>query len=196
MHVSRRHFLGAASGAATLTALNQRRAAQKPVSSDQDPLRVRGDFPALRDYTFLNTAYIGLIAEPVADAGRAWLEARTARPFEVGAMLAKSDEARHRFAQLVGAIDDEIGLLFSTTEGENVVVDALEFKAGDNVVIDDLAYPSTAIIHRRLQETKGVELRIVPHRAGAVDVHDFERLVDHRTKLMSVAWVSNLNGFR
>ena len=196
MHVSRRRFLGAASGAATLTALNQRGAAQKPVSSDADPLGVRGDFPALRDYTFLNTAYIGLIAKPVADAGRAWLEARTARPFEVGAMLAKSDEARHRFAQLVGAIDDEIGLLFSTTEGENVVVDALEFKAGDNVVIDDLAYPSTAIIHRRLQETKGVELRIVPHRAGAVDVHDVERLVGNRTKLISVAWVSNLNGFR
>jgi selenocysteine lyase/cysteine desulfurase len=29
-----------------------------------------------------------------------------------------------------------------------------------------------------------------------VNVHDFERLVDSRTRMISVAWVSNLNGFR
>jgi selenocysteine lyase/cysteine desulfurase len=44
--------------------------------------------------------------------------------------------------------------------------------------------------------TKGVDLRIVKHRGGAVNVADFEELVDHRTRLISVAWVSNLNGFR
>src|SRR5207244_4835253 len=60
----------------------------------------------------------------------------------------------------------------------------------------DLVYPSTPVIHRRLQETKGVEMRIVRHRDGAVDVRDFERVVDRRTRLISVAWVSNLNGFR
>src|SRR5437870_5833843 len=61
---------------------------------------------------------------------------------------------------------------------------------------DDLEYPCTPVMHRRLQETKGVGLRIVRHRDGAVDVCDFERLVDRRTRLISVAWVSNLNGFR
>jgi selenocysteine lyase/cysteine desulfurase len=195
MQVSRRHFLGATSGA-TLTAFAQRPPAQAPGPSEADPLNVRRDFPALREHTFLNTAYIGLIPLQVADAGRAWLDARSRRPYEVGAMLAKVDEARHEFAQLVGATDDEIGLLFSTTEGENVVVDALEFKPGDNVVIDDLVYPSTPVIHRRLQDTKGVDLRIVPHRNGAVEARDFERVVDNRTRLISVAWVSNLNGFR
>jgi selenocysteine lyase/cysteine desulfurase len=197
MQVGRRVFMGVISGAAALTALAARRtAAQAAVDQHADPLNVRADFPALNDYTFLDTAYIGLIARPVADAGRAWLDARTHRPFEVGEMLAKADEARHRFARMINATDDEIGLLFSTTEGENVVVDALEFKSGDNVVIDDLVYPSTPVIHRRLQETKGVELRIVKHHDGAVNVHDFERLVDSRTRMISVAWVSNLNGYR
>jgi selenocysteine lyase/cysteine desulfurase len=196
MQVSRRHFLGATSGAAAVSALTAPVRAQAPVDSRADPLNVRRDFPALQEYTFLNTAYIGLIARPVADAGRAWLDARSHRPFEVGEMLNKVDEARHRFARLINATDDEIGLLFSTTEGENVVVDALGFKAGDNVVIDDLVYPSTPVIHRRLQEAKGVELRIVNHRNGAVDARDFEKFVDNRTRLISVAWVSNLNGFR
>ena len=111
-------------------------------------------------------------------------------------MLRKTDEVRHAFARLINASDDEVGLLFSTSEGENVVTDALDLKRGDNVVIDDLAYPSTSIIHKRLQETRGIEVRIVKQRDGGTHVEDFARLVDNKTRLISVAWVSNLNGFR
>ena len=46
MHVSRRHFLGATSGAATLSALAARTAAQAPADPLSDPLGVRRDFPA------------------------------------------------------------------------------------------------------------------------------------------------------
>jgi len=193
MRLTRRQFIGATSGATAFGALAE---PARGAGQTTAPFNPRADFPAVNDYAFLNTAYIGLIARPVVEAGRAWLDARATRPLEVGEMLAKADEVRHRFAGLINATDDEIGLLFSTSEGENVVTDALDFKPGDNVVIDDLVYPSTPVIHRRLQETKGVELRIVKHRAGEVQVADFERLVDKRTRLISVAWVSNLNGFR
>ena len=193
MRLTRRQFIGATSGATAFGALAE---PARGAGQTTAPFNPRADFPAVNDYAFLNTAYIGLIARPVVEAGRAWLDARATRPLEVGEMLAKADEVRHRFAGLINATDDEIGLLFSTSEGENVVTDALDFKPGDNVVIDDLVYPSTPVIHRRLQETKGVELRIVKHRAGEVQVADFARLVDKRTRLISVAWVSNLNGFR
>jgi selenocysteine lyase/cysteine desulfurase len=196
MLVSRRHFLGATSGAATLSALATRTPAQEPADPLADPLGVRRDFPAADEYTFLNTAYIGLISRPVLEAGRAWLDARAHRPLEVGEMLRKTDEVRHAFAQLINASDDEVGLLFSTSEGENVVTDALDLKRGDNVVIDDLAYPSTSIIHKHLEETRGIEVRIVRQRDGEARVEDFARLVDTKTRLISVAWVSNLNGFR
>ena len=193
MKFTRRQFLGATSGAAAIGALAEPAAAH---AQPGQPLTTRADFPAANEVAYLNTAYIGPIARPVVEAGRAWLDARARRPLEVGEMFAKADEVRHRFATLINATDDEIGLLFATSEGENVVVDALDFKAGDNVVIDDLVYPSTPVIHRRLQETKGVDLRIVKHRGGAVHVSDYEKLVDNRTRLISVAWVSNINGFR
>jgi selenocysteine lyase/cysteine desulfurase len=196
MQVSRRHFLGATSCAATFSASSTRPSAQAAADPAADPLGVRRDFPAADEYTFLNTAYIGLISRPVLEAGRAWLEARAHVPHDVGAMLRKTDEARHAFARLINAADDEVGLLFSTSEGENVVTDALDLKRGENVVIDDLAYPSTAIIHKHLEETRGVEVRIVKQRDGGTYVEDFARLVDDKTRLISVAWVSNLNGFR
>ncbi len=190
MQISRRSFLGTT----TLGALATRVAAQ-PRSAGADPLGVRGDCPAADEFTYLNTSYIGLIPRPVLDAGRTWLDHRAHQPFTVGQMLAKADETRRAFAQLINAGDDEVGLLYSTTEGENVVVDALDLARGNNVVIDDLGYASTSVIHKRQQETKGVEVRIVRQRNGEAAVEDFARLVDRRTRLVSVAWVSSLNGF-
>ena len=166
-----------------------------PGRKDDDPLGVRRDFPAADEVTYLNTAYIGLIPRPVLEAGRAWLDRRVS-PFDVGEMLAKADEARRAVAELINASADEIGLLFSTTEGENVVADALELRRGDNVVIDELAYASASVIRKRLEDTRGIEMRVVRRREGGTRVDDFAQLVDGRTRLISVAWVSNLSGFR
>lgn len=194
MKLSRREFVGTAWGATLAAGLKSPRAYES--KADEDPLGVRNDFPALREQAFLNTAYIGLIPQAVVDAGHDWLEARQRRTYPVPHMLAKTDEARGSFARLVGAGEDEIGFLYATSEGENVVVNSLDFKPGDNVVIDDLVYPSTPVIDRRLEQTRGVELRMVKHRAGATTIEDFARLVDRKTRLISVALVSNISGFR
>ena len=123
MKTSRRGFLGASG----LTAFSAMAPAAPASSAGDDPLGVRKDFPATGDYTFLNTAYIGLISQPVVDAAHDWIEARARRTYNVGHMEAKKQEARKLFAEMVGAGEDEIGFLTSTTEGENVVVNSLEF---------------------------------------------------------------------
>jgi selenocysteine lyase/cysteine desulfurase len=187
MALSRREFALAATGAAALAGLK---------SSGDDPLGVRKDFPVLAEETFLNTAYVGLISQAVVDAGRDWLESRARRTYSVPHMLEKTDEARKLFARLIGAGDDEIGFLYATSEGENVVVNSLDWKPGDNVVVNDLVYPSTPVILRRLEQEKGVELRMAKHRKGATSLEDFRELVDSRTRLVSVALVSNLSGYR
>ncbi|HTA70745.1 MAG TPA: aminotransferase class V-fold PLP-dependent enzyme [Bryobacteraceae bacterium] len=191
--ISRRGFVGA-SGVAAFSSL----AAPTPAAAagDDDPLGVRKDFPATGDWTYLNTAYIGLISQSVVDAARDFAEARARRPYSVGQMLAKTDQARKLFSEMVGAGQDEIGFLFSTSEGENVVVNSLDFKPGDNIVFDDIAYPSTPVIYRRLEKTHGVEMRVVKNRKGAGTVEDFAKLVDKRTRIISVAWVSNTSGHR
>jgi selenocysteine lyase/cysteine desulfurase len=192
MQPSRRGFLGV-SGASALAAMTP---PARTASGSDDPLGVRKDFPATGDCTFLNSAYIGLISQPVVDAAHDWIEARARHTYSVGQMENKKQEARKLFAEMVGASEDEIGFLFSTSEGENVVVNSLDFKPGDNVVFDDLVYPSTPVIYRKLQQTHGVDMRIVKNRAGAGTVEDFAKLVDKRTRIISVAWVSNTSGHR
>lgn len=190
MALTRRDFLGVTAGAAI--APLQRTA---PAAGD-DPLGVRKDFPALRDYTFLNTAYTGLISQAVVDAAREWTANRAGRTYTVGEMLAKTDEARALYAEMIGARADEIAFLSSTSEGENIVVNSLDFKPGDNVVYDDLVYPSTPIIYERLAKTRGVEIRVAKSRNGAVPLEEFSKLADKRTRLISVAWVNHNSGFR
>lgn len=191
MKLSRRDFVETACAATLLSGVSR-----GAVAAEDDPLGVRADFPALREQTFLNTAYIGLVSQAVVDAGHDWLDARQRRTYPVGHMLATTDDTRRLFAELVGAGDDEIGFLYSTSEGENVVVNSLDFKEGDNVVIDDLVYPSTTVIDRRLANAQGVEMRMVKHAGGATSVDEFARLVDERTRLISVALVSNISGYR
>lgn len=188
MDMTRRDFLGATATAAV--------ASLQRTPSAEDPLGARAHFPALRDYTFLNTAYTGLIPQAVVEASHAWIAARAGRTFTVGEMLAKSDDVRRNYAATFGAAEEEIAFLSSTSEGENLVVNSLDYKPGDNIVYDDLVYPSTPAIYQRLADTKGVEVRIVKSRNGAVPLESFAKLIDKRTRLVSVAWTNNNSGYR
>ena len=188
MTMDRRAFV--ASTAATLAASRVR------FRTPDDPLGVRGDFPITASRTYLNSAYIAPIPTPVVAAGTAFLVDKSKRPLEVGELLGADGKLRGQFAKLVNGTPDEIGLLFSTAEGENILAQGLGLKAGDNVVVDELHYPTEFVLYRALERTLGIELRIVPHREGAVTAADFEPFVDRRTRILSVAWVSHQNGFR
>jgi selenocysteine lyase/cysteine desulfurase len=190
--LDRRRFLEISSGAAGFLALEAGRAR----AAEDDPLGVRRDFPVLRDGLYLNSAYIAPVPLPVVEAARTFAERKASKPIPLGEMLAKTDEVRGEFARLVGAEPAEVGFLFATSEGENIVAAALDLKPGDNVVIDELHYNTTFVLYRHLEETRGIALRIVKHRGGRVTSEDFAREVDDRTRLLSVAWVSHQNGFR
>jgi selenocysteine lyase/cysteine desulfurase len=161
-----------------------------------DPLGVRADFPITADRTYLNSAYIAPTPTPVVRAGAEFLEHKSRRPVDVGELLGADGKLRSQFAKLVNATPDEVGLLFSTAEGENIIAQGMDLKAGDNVVVDELHYPTEFVLYRALERSLGIELRIAKHREGVVEARDFAPLVDRRTKIVSVAWVSHQNGFR
>jgi selenocysteine lyase/cysteine desulfurase len=199
MTLDRRSFVTAAASIAASAAIDPTSALVMPNvthSSSGDPLGVRADFPIMSDRIYLNSAYIAPIPRQVVAAGKAFLDAKAGRPLDVNDLLANNDAVRKQFAQLVNASPDEIGLLFSTGEGENIVANGFELGSGDNVVIDDLHYTTEFVLYRALEQSRGIELRIVKNRNGAVTAKDFEPYVDQRTRIVSVAWVSHQNGFR
>jgi len=197
MPLSRRSFVTSAAALAVTPALAEAQAPGSPAPpSGTDPLGVRADFPVAGTRTYLNSAYITPVPRPVLDAGVAFLGRKATGPIPLGDMLRRTNEVRAQFARLVNAGPDEVGFLFSTSEGENIVANALDLGPGDNVVIDELHYETEFVLYRELESRRGMELRVVKHKDGAVSAHDLEPFVDRRTRLVSVAWVSHQNGFR
>jgi len=165
-------------------------------SSQTDPLRLREDFPITKNFAYLNSSYISPSPQVVVDSAKAFLQTKADNPTKLGAMLDVTSDVRRKFADLVNADIGEIELLSTTSEGENVVTAALDLRAGDNVVIDNLHYDTTVILYNHLAKTRGIELRVVQNVDGAARVEDFAKLVDERTRLISVSWVSHQNGYR
>ena len=191
MKTTRREFIGSVSAAAVIA----QPGTASPAAAAEDPLGVRGDFPVVEESVYLNCAYIAPSPVPVVDAVREFLDAKIRSPLSLGAMVDESHAARRKFARLVGAGEHEVALLYSTSEGENIVAGSLDLGPGDNVVIDDLHFQSTYVLYRQLAETRGVEIRVVPSRGGAIAVEAFAEHIDERTRVVSVTWVSNQNGY-
>ncbi|MBT7952792.1 MAG: aminotransferase class V-fold PLP-dependent enzyme [Gammaproteobacteria bacterium] len=191
--LTRRAFLGAAS--ASSAALATAASARRIVSKD-DPLGVRADFPGTRDSIFFDAAYTALSPQPAINYAQAFLQALGSRPPNVPEMMHESGIVRERFAKLIGATKEEVGLVYATSDGENIITQALNLKPGDNVVIDDLHYRSTYVLYQRLKEELGIEVRIVRNVKGATPPELFAPHVDARTRLVSVSWISHYNGYR
>jgi cysteine desulfurase/selenocysteine lyase len=226
MDATRRHFLHSVSAAAVATSVGMKATAtvaragegeyesagatsasekagatsgttgQAGQQSADDPLGVRADFPVVENGIYLDSPYIAPSPRQVVEAGRAFVDAKGNGPVPLGAMLEETGQVRHKFAELIGAKEPEIGVLDATSAGENLVANSLDLSAGDNVVIDDLHYETTFVLYRHLEETRGVELRILKNEDGAATPDEFAALIDNKTRLVSVSWVSHQNGYR
>ena len=162
---------------------------------DDDPLGVRDEFPVTRSRTYLNTPYIGPVSKAVRDTAVEYADEKL--DWAASRHRLENEElARSTFADLFEVKREEVALLYSTSDGENIVTRGLDLKPGDNVVVDELHFPTTFVLYRQLERERGIELRIVPQTAGRVRIEDFEPHIDRRTRLISVAWVSNRNGYR
>ena len=208
--LNRRHFLTttAAAGLSTLSAARglvalagdgadspgTGRGRQLQVNAD-DPLGVRAAFPVTEELAYLNTASTGPLSVPVRDALRAYADEKMLQRNRGSGRVALNG-ARTKFGNLFGADEDELAFLYATSGAENIIVSAMDWREGDNVVVDELHFVTTFVLYRELERRAGVELRIVPSRDGVVTVDDFAAHTDERSRLISVAWVSNRNGFR
>ena len=200
MTLSRREFISGVSAAAALSGVSPASlSGVRPVvgiASKDDPLGVRSDFPVVEQSVYLDSAYITPSPLQAVEAAQAFAEAKARDPVSLGGMLQETNLMRQRFSTLIGASEMEIGVLFATSDGENIVSRALDLKQGDNVVIDDLHYDTTYLLYQQLAEQRGLEVRIVNSEAGGAPVDAFAEHVDRQTRLISVAWVSHQNGFR
>ncbi len=157
---------------------------------------IRSDFPVTKEVIYLDTAYDGPYPLPVLEAGREFLD-RRARGIggRVQDWLHVLGQAKDDLAGMIGANPGEVAITTNTTQGTNIVATSLGFEPGDNVVWDDLSYPSNAVVWGSLERSRGVENRILKNEGGGVSLADYEQAVDDRTRIICVSHVSHRNGY-
>jgi selenocysteine lyase/cysteine desulfurase len=196
MSLGRREFL--IGTGALATAMRPTLAALQPAKPGAVfPATIRADFPGAAVETYLNAAAIhplGAFAVQAIEQTMAY-RIRGAGPGRTDFGVEKQNHLKASFATLIGARPTEVAFVSSTSDGENIVVLGLDLPARKgNVVLDELHFTSSLYLFKEL-EKKGVELRIIKHRNWAIDVKDMERAIDKNTRLVSLAMVSNVNGF-
>ena len=111
----------------------------------------------------------------------------------------KHEEARKIVAEFIHAqTEEEIIFTKGTTDSINML--AWSFgeamvKEGDEIVVSQLEHHSNIVPWQMLCERKKAVLKVIPLREDlSIDIEAFKGLLSERTKLVSVAHVSNLLG--
>ena len=111
----------------------------------------------------------------------------------------KHEEAREKVAQLIHAqSSEEIIFTKGTTDSLNMLArsfgDAM-IKEGDEIIVSHLEHHSNIVPWQMLCERKGAVLKVIPLREDlSLDIEAFKGILSKKTRLVSVAHVSNVLG--
>jgi selenocysteine lyase/cysteine desulfurase len=162
-----------------------------------DLASIGAHFPIKHKRAYLNNASIGPLSEPVLAAIDTFLH--DVRDNGRNNYPRWCDYAethiKARLGRLIGAKAEEIAFVKNTTEGLITVANGLDWRAGDNVVLPRVEYPSNVYCWMRLAR-HGVEIRWVEPRDGRIMLDDIAAAINSRTRVLSVSAVQFSNGFR
>jgi cysteine desulfurase / selenocysteine lyase len=105
------------------------------------------------------------------------------------------ERTRERAAGLFGVPARDMAFLSSATDGINQLTSGLDWQPGDNVVVEDIEFPSDIFPWTRL-EGRGVEVRVVRQWGEDASIERMADAVDGRTRVVSTSQVSYLTGRR
>jgi selenocysteine lyase/cysteine desulfurase len=157
----------------------------------QDFQKIREQFPITRNKVFLNHAAMSPLPKPVADAVHKYAE-------EFSNFGETSSEwvdcGKPLFAKLIGAKQEEIARVESTSIGLNIVANLLHYPNDAKIVTTDLEYPS--VVYPWLRKNLGATVCYVKNTNGKILLEDFEKTVDEKTVAVAISHVEYANGFR
>ena len=109
------------------------------------------------------------------------------------------EAARERVRQFINAEKtEEIVFTRGTTESLNLVVATFAeqfMKEGDEVIVSVMEHHSNIVPWQLQASKRGIRLRVIPMTDdGQLQIDEYERLFNERTRIVSVAHVSNVLG--
>ncbi|HYF78025.1 MAG TPA: aminotransferase class V-fold PLP-dependent enzyme [Symbiobacteriaceae bacterium] len=161
--------------------------------------QIRSHLSAVQSRAYLNTGTAGPIPDVVHAAMVKSLEEQRAEGrstmdhfITLGGVMAK---IRAAHAAMLGCDPGEIALTHNTTDGMNLVTLGVNWRPGDEAITTNLEHPGALFPLFAARERFGITIKMAdaldrPAEAASV----IERLITHRTKLISLSHVSFITG--
>jgi cysteine desulfurase/selenocysteine lyase len=164
------------------------------VTGDPSALDVTGDFGGFDGRAWLNCAHQGpLPLVAVAAAERALAD--KAGPHRIGDQAFTEVPRRLKAAlgRLVGVPADQVILGNSTTYGLHLLVQGIDWRRGDEVLLVAGDFPATIVPWLPLAE-RGVRVRLLEPDGGALDAGRLAAELTPATRLLCTSWVFSFTG--
>lgn len=159
--------------------------------------KVRGQFNVVDGLTFMNNGTYGPTPRVVVDAFKRYNDLLAEDPTN-NYWNEGRDAVRRRMADFVGASADEIALTRSTSEGMNIFIRGLDWKAGDEVVYCTHEHGGGIQPLLQLEARYGVTLVKIevpsPPESVAQIVALYERAMTAKTRLIMVSHMTYVTG--
>lgn len=177
--------------------------------SDEHALRYRGDFPILdrkvhgKPLVYLDNSATSQKPRAVLDALEDYytrLNANVHRGLHTLSEEATNayEAARERVARFINAPAGSLVFVRNTTEGINLVASAWGRKnvgAGDEILLSVMEHHSNIVPWQMLARETGAVLRYFDVREdGSLDMDQADDLITERTRIVSIAHMSNVLG--
>lgn len=157
---------------------------------------LRDEFPATRQWAFLDHAGVSAISRPAADRMVEFARDVSENGSTcVGRWAEVAEQVRHTIARLLHADPLGIALVKNTTEAIDLIAEGYPWEAGDNVVFPADEYPSNQYPWMNLAD-RGVECRRVEPNGNRLGLDHFAAAIDARTRIVAVSQVGYASGFR
>ena len=169
----------------------------------------REDFPILtekvhgRELVYLDNAATTQKPQAVLDAiveGYSKWNANVHRGVHHLSQVAteKHEQARKKVAEWLNAVAEEVIFTKGTTDGINMLARSFGeamVNEGDEIIVSQLEHHSNIVPWQMLCERKKAVLKVIPLREDlSIDIEAYKGMLNERTRLVSVAQVSNVLG--
>jgi selenocysteine lyase/cysteine desulfurase len=156
-------------------------------------LAPKSDFLGLEEGTYLYTAGQSPPLKTHEQALRRWVEDKSRGPGVSAALGATIRQAKQNAATLLGVDPEDLAILGSSGEASNLICLSVDWQRGDNVVINNVDFPSNIYPWLNLRE-RGVEVRVARHQDWYVPIEALVELIDDRTRVVIISQVSWYTG--
>ena len=175
-----------------------------------DVWKIREDFPILKQevhghqLVYLDNAATAQKPQAVIDALLHYYTADNSNVHRGVHSLSERatnayEETRSKIKRHINAAEShEIVFTRGTTESVNLVASTYgrtNVQPGDEVIISAMEHHSNIVPWQMLCQERGAHLRVVPiNDDGEMIIEEFEKMLNHRTKIVSVVHISNSLG--